>query len=267
MIQGYRRVRGQVGGVKSLIVTLVVIIGGGLLFLALEFGTITPCGILHAQLRKEAAQEGGLGVLLSAIPDGVIDAILEAQFGPMSPGRCLQLALSGAPVPNQPAPRADPLQAGQRQAQIEAAQRQAQIEATQIANLQHLTERLSAFTAKADATLPKFAPIEDRYRYITQRMHAALAREEMLYGNGQASVARGQISVAINQASVGANQFQMGVRSSYQDFDVNSGQLARESVMANQACRGAHPVTVSTPAPAGHEQWNASCLHFINAAR
>ena len=176
----------------------------------------------------------------------------------MSPCRCLQLALSGAPVPNQPAPRADPLQAGQRQAQIEA---------TQIANLQHLTERLSAFTAKADATLPKFAPIKDRYRYITQRMHAALAREEMLYGNGQASVARGQISVAINQASVGANQFQMGVRSSYQDFDVNSGQLARESVMANQACRGAHPVTVSTPAPAGHEQWNASCLHFINAAR
>lgn len=71
--------------------------------------------------------------------------------------------------------------------QQEAAQRQAKIEADQLANLQSLTQRMFVFTTKAAAMLPKFAPVEQRYHDITQRMRGALAREQSIYGGGQAS--------------------------------------------------------------------------------
>jgi hypothetical protein len=202
--------------VKSLIVALIVLVGAGLLILTMVFGTVTPCGILRAELRNEATREGGFGLILSALPDGAIDALLATQFGPLSPGRCLQLALSGGSIPKQSEPRKDPLQAVQRQAQIEAAQ---------TANLQKLTQRLSAFTASANSMLLKFAPVEDRYRTITQRMGVALEREQSIYGNWQASVARTQIFVAINQAAIEANQLHINVDASYRDFDFKSGQV------------------------------------------
>ena len=149
----------------------------------------------------------------------------------------------------------------------EAAQRQAKIEVDQLANLQNLTKRMIAFTTKADALLPKFAPVEQRYHDITQRMRGALAHEQSIYGGGQASVARGQISVAINQAAIQANQLHIGVGSSYQTFDFQTGQLERESAGASQGCRGAHIASDSAPVPVGYEAWNAACLRFFDAAR
>ncbi len=151
--------------------------------------------------------------------------------------------------------------------QQEAAQRKAKIEADQLANLQSLTQRMIVFTTKADAMLPKFAPVEQRYHDITQRMRGALAREQSIYGGGQASVARGQISVAINQAAIQANQIHIGVGSSYQAFDSDSGQLSRESAGASQGCRGAHVATDAAPIPVGYEARNAACLRFLDVAK
>jgi len=151
--------------------------------------------------------------------------------------------------------------------QQEAARRQAQIEADQLANVQSLTQRMIAFTTKADTTLPTFSPVEQRYHDITQHMRGALAREQSIYGGGQASVARGQISVAINQAAIQANQIHIGVGSSYQTFDFDSGQLNRESAGARQVCRGAHAATGSLHVPAGSEARNAACLRFFDVAK
>lgn len=151
--------------------------------------------------------------------------------------------------------------------QQEAAQRKAKIEADQLANLQSLTQRMIVFTTKADAILPKFAPVEQRYHDITQRMRGALAREQSIYGGGQASVARGQISVAINQAAIQANQIHIGIGSSYQAFDSDSGQLSRESAGASQGCRGAHVATDAAPIPVGYEARNAACLRFLDVAK
>jgi hypothetical protein len=244
---------------KSLLVVLVVLIGGGLSVLALKFGTVTPCGILRAEIRQEAAREGGFGLVASALPDSAIDAILAAQFGPMSPGRCIQVALSGPPVrPQAPPPRPNPEQAVERYAQMRAAQ---------LANLRNLTERMSVFTTKADAMLPKFAPVEERYQYITERMRGALDRERLIYGDGQAAVARSQISVAITQASIQAIQIHIGVQSSYRGFDFKAGQLERESMGAGQGCRGAHVATDAAPIPAAFEEWNSACLNFFGVDR
>ena len=149
----------------------------------------------------------------------------------------------------------------------EAAQRQAKIKTDQTANLQSLTQRMIAFTTKADAALPKFAPAEQRYHDITQRMRGALAREQSIYGEGQASVARGQISVAINQDAIEANQLHIGIGSSYQSFDFQVGQMERESAGASQGCRGARAATASAPVPGGYETRNAACLRFFGAAK
>jgi len=244
---------------KNLLVVLVVVIGG-LAVLALKFGTVAPCGILRAEVRQEASRQGGFALVVSALPDAAIDALLAAQFGPLSPGRCIQLAFSRPPVrPRAPAaPRPDPAQ---------AAAQYARMRATQLANLRNLTERLSVFTTKADVMLSKFTPVEDRYRYITERMNGALERERSIYGNGQAAVARGQMSVAITQASIQANQIHIGVQSSYQDFEFKSGQLERESMGAGQGCRGTHMATDAAPIPAGFEEWNSACIDFSGGYR
>lgn len=243
---------------KSLTVASLAVVGAGLLILILRFGTVTPCGILRAEIRQEAARKGGIGVLLAALPDSVIDGLLVAQYGPISQGRCIELALSGAPVQPPPAPRAN------RQQQ---AQRQARIRAQQLANLRTLTERMLLFTTKADATLPKFLPAERHYQYITQRMRVALDHERSIFGDGQASVARSQISIAIGQAAIRASQLHIDIMISYRSFDFNARDLTRESTGASQGCRGAHPVSETDPPPAGYEGWNSACLRFFDVAK
>jgi hypothetical protein len=66
--------------------------------LLLKFGTIDPCGILRAQIRQDAAREGGFGVVASALPNVVIDGIITEHYGPLSPGRCLVLSIDRAPL-------------------------------------------------------------------------------------------------------------------------------------------------------------------------
>lgn len=151
--------------------------------------------------------------------------------------------------------------------QQEAARRRANIEAEQLANLKSLTQQMTVFTAKADAGLPKFAPVEQRYHDITQHMRSDLAREQSIYGSGRASVARGQISVAINQAAIQANQIHIGVGSSYQTFESDSGQLNREAAAASQSCRSAHATAAPASVSVGYEARNAACLRFFEVAK
>ena len=77
---------------------LLSVVGAGLLIVWLKFGTVDPCGILRAEIRQEAAREGRLAIVALAMPDSVIDAMIAAQYGPLSPGRCIAIAFSGAPL-------------------------------------------------------------------------------------------------------------------------------------------------------------------------
>jgi hypothetical protein len=87
---------------KSTFLVLLAGLGAGMLIVVLKFGTPDPCGIVRAQIRQQAAREGGFGVVASALPDDVIDSIIVALYGPLSPGRCIALAFAGAP-PQAPA--------------------------------------------------------------------------------------------------------------------------------------------------------------------
>lgn len=77
---------------------------GVLLIVLFQFGTLDPCGIVRAQVRQQAARAGEFGALASMLPDGVIDGMLIAQYGPLSPGRCISLAFMGGQPPPTPQP-------------------------------------------------------------------------------------------------------------------------------------------------------------------
>jgi hypothetical protein len=81
---------------------LLIAIGAAVVVVLLKFGTVDPCGIVRAEARQAAEREGGFGgAVAAAVPDGVIDGIIAAQYGPLSPGRCIVLMLKG--TPSQPA--------------------------------------------------------------------------------------------------------------------------------------------------------------------
>jgi hypothetical protein len=149
----------------------------------------------------------------------------------------------------------------------QAVQRDMKIAADQLAGLRRLSDRMTAFAAKADAMLPKFAPVEQRYRDITRRMRRALAREQSIYGGGQASVARGQISVAINQAAIEGSQLHDSVQSSYQDMANNAGQLDSAAKGASRFCRESHQSNAALPAVVGPDAKNAVCLQYFGAEK
>jgi hypothetical protein len=48
----------------------------------LYFGTLSPCGVLRERVRQADA-------FAAVLPDSVIDVALAAQYGALSPGRCI----------------------------------------------------------------------------------------------------------------------------------------------------------------------------------
>src|SRR5882762_2946841 len=71
---------------------IVAILAAGAVYL--NYGTLSPCGALRETVRK---QDG----LARILPDAVVDAVIEGNIGPLSPGRCLGALLNGqhAPAP------------------------------------------------------------------------------------------------------------------------------------------------------------------------
>lgn len=98
---------------KKIFIALLAVAGAVVLIIVLKFGTIDPCGVMRAQIRQEAARQGGFGAVAAALPDGVIDGIIADQYGPLSPGRCIVLAFGAAPVKALSAPHSVPPQASQ----------------------------------------------------------------------------------------------------------------------------------------------------------
>ena len=137
--------------------------------------------------------------------------------------------------------------------QQEAAQRQAKIEADQLANLQSLTQRMIVFTTKADATLPKFAPVEND----TTTSHSACAVPSPASSRFMAAVRRPSRAARFPSRSIRLpyrpTRYHIGVGSSYQTFDFDSGELNRESAGASQGCCDAHVATGAAPIPVGYE--------------
>jgi hypothetical protein len=78
------------------ILAVALVAGAGLLLF--QYGTLSPC-MLRVEARQNAAHDGGGAALLAtAISDSVLDTLLAARYGPLTPGRCLGLVLRREPV-------------------------------------------------------------------------------------------------------------------------------------------------------------------------
>jgi hypothetical protein len=80
-------------------ILILVLVGGLAGVVYVSYGTLDPCGILRERVRHQAAHEGGGfgSFLATALPDNVVDGIIAAQHGPLSPGRCISLLFDGSP--------------------------------------------------------------------------------------------------------------------------------------------------------------------------
>jgi hypothetical protein len=163
---------------RTPLLAVLVLAGATLLILLLKFGTIDPCGILRAQIRQEAARQGGFGVVASALPDSVIDGIIAAQYGPLSPGRCIVLAFEGAPPQAPPAPSSPVQQQASQPTQpppggnnnaatIKQAADDARAAMAECKN-KRLAGQLKTYVASADCSNPRIIAAFQRagYRYM-----------------------------------------------------------------------------------------------------
>jgi hypothetical protein len=96
--------RERAGAVRGFFLTvgvLAAVIAGIVYF---NFGTLSPCGVLREKVRHSDA-------LAAMLPDGLIDLAITAQFGALSPGRCIELLFNNQiaqPTAQPPQPVARP---------------------------------------------------------------------------------------------------------------------------------------------------------------
>jgi hypothetical protein len=163
---------------------LFIIPGVVLLVILLKFGTVSPCGIMREQIRQEAAREGEFGSFLAAaMPDAAIDGILIAQYGSLSPGRCIVLALTGPPLQAPAAPPPSPPERQQTYPQtyqpggatmsqplVDALKQAGALANTAINDCKNrrLSGELKTYAASAQCSNPKIikAYQNSRYRYM-----------------------------------------------------------------------------------------------------
>jgi hypothetical protein len=68
----------------------IAIIVGVLLYL--RFGTLSPCGMLREDVRRHDS-------MAAALPDALVDLALIAQYGALSPERCISILINGLTTP------------------------------------------------------------------------------------------------------------------------------------------------------------------------
>ena len=88
------------GGSMRLLAIVVVLAAAVGVFAYFRYGTIAPCGMMRAKIRAQTAQEGGNigGFLASVTPDGVIDAMIAAQYNkPVTPALCMSVLFGEQP--------------------------------------------------------------------------------------------------------------------------------------------------------------------------
>lgn len=121
------------------------------------------------------------------------------------------------------------------------------------------------FVVEVGINTPKLLDVRDRYKRITYAMRANLGREQAVYGDGQASLARGQLSVVINQQKVAATQLHLQVQNTYRQFVAFSSKIERDSIDMDQGCHHAHTDTAENLVPLSDQAWNSACLELFRS--
>jgi hypothetical protein len=147
------------------IFAIVVVIG---VVVYLSFGTLSPCGMLRENVRKHDS-------MAAILPDGLVDAALAAQYGALSPGRCISILLSRNSTPVAAAPVARPIvqqprvpqQVPANYASMNAAMKEAKMALTEC-RAKRLNGELKTYLASAQCANPRIirAFSAANYRYM-----------------------------------------------------------------------------------------------------
>ena len=130
-------------------------------------------------------------------------------------------------------------------------------DAARVLRITELTKSIAAFTVAANAELPKFPPVQQRFRQITAWMRAALARERSIFGDGQAAVARSQISVSIQQAGIQAEQLQSSIENAHREMGTELDSIVKTGTDLRPYC-------ASTGTEKGDAQ-HIACAAFLKS--
>lgn len=80
---------------RAIALTVVCLVGVMCAGVLLRYGTLAPCGILRVQVREQGTREGQfVGALATILPDAALDAVIQAAYGPLTPGQCLGLVFN-----------------------------------------------------------------------------------------------------------------------------------------------------------------------------
>ncbi len=81
------------------VLVLLGILGVTVVVIYLDYGTVEPCGVLRERFRQEVVRDGGQlgGFVATAMPDTVLDGLIAAQYGALSPRHCIKLLIDGEP--------------------------------------------------------------------------------------------------------------------------------------------------------------------------
>ena len=186
------------GGATLKTLGVCVVLAAGAAYLG--YGTISPCGAFRETIRRQ----DGLARLL---PDLVVDLAIEAQYGTLSPGRCLAALVSGksasapsvatarpAPAPvNQPIPVQD--------AAMQAAGNE-MVAAINECRAKRLAGELKSFTASAQCAGPRIiqAYSKANYRYIDLVSLMVAKRFQISERLDRREISEANANVAMQQA-------------------------------------------------------------------
>lgn len=191
---------------KNVFIVLLVGVGAGLLIILLKFGTIDPCGIVRAEIRQAGARAGGFGgVVVAALPDSVIDGMIAARYGPLSPGRCVSWAFEGTPLQVPPTPPAQPQASTtvtappRTAAALDQAAEETKTAITECKN-KRLSGELKTYMASAECSNPRILAAFRRagYRYMDLIYLITAKRRELAeqVDNGTLTEAQAELEAA-----------------------------------------------------------------------
>jgi hypothetical protein len=220
----------------------------------MNFGTLSPCEMLRESIRRHDN-------LAAVLPNSLVDIGLAAQYGALSPGRCLSILLNGQGTPIATAPQnASPAQSNAVNRQtVDPAAEQEKTLRIFASDVQQSIYQMEQFNAVADVIIPKLSTAQSQYRKITSTINKYLIRQRELSANPDTFTTRNQIWIAITQGTNATEQLHNQILSGQGEFENKAVPLMRSVNEAEQNCSQYHP-PVSGEATRGDELVMSVCF-------
>jgi hypothetical protein len=131
--------------------------------------------------------------------------------------------------------------------------------ATDSKELDSISQRMGAFSLRAESELQKIKPIEDRLQLQTKAMESALAKQRsFMSGDGSIAV-RSQINGAIYRAGGESFQFHAALQSARAEFESKSTGILNEVNVLEKKCQSSISIAENSDLA---RTWKSRCAQL-----